>query len=208
MEIILIRHAQSKGNEANVVQGHIDTGLSELGNKQAKSLSTHFNPGDLNVIYSSDLDRAIQTAKPIADKLNLEIKIDSDLREADFGIWEKLTYEEVREKYPQEYNAWHTNYHIRPSWLESFKSHQNRIQKAIKKILSDNNTADRIAVFTHGGSIKTQVGYFNKLSGEELTQLKTANCSLTLLKFNSTMKYEDGKLIYYNKQVISETSIV
>lgn len=208
MEIILIRHAQSKGNEANVVQGHIDTGLSELGNKQAKLLSAHFNPGDLNAIYSSDLDRAIQTAKPIADKLNLEIKIDPDLREANFGIWEKLTYEEVRKKYPQEYNAWHTNYHIRPSWLESFKSHQKRIQKAIKKILSNDNTVNRIAVFTHGGSIKTQLGYFNKLSGEELTQLKTANCSFTLLKFNSTMKYEDGKLIYYNKQVISETSIV
>lgn len=208
MEIILIRHAQSKGNEENVVQGHIDTGLSELGYNQAEALSTYFNLGDLDAIYSSDLDRAIQTARPIADKLSLEIKIDPDLREADFGIWEKLTYEEVREKYPQEYNAWHTNYYIRPSWLESFKSHQKRIQKAIKKILSNNSTTNRIAVFTHGGSIKTQLGYFNKLSGEELTQLKTANCSFTLLKFNSTKNYKDGKLMYYNKHVINEISIV
>ena len=202
MEIILIRHAQSKGNETNTVQGQTDEGLSDLGKKQAKQLSEHFNIGDICAIYSSDLGRATETAEPLRDKLNLEIKTDPDLREAHFGIWEGLTYNGVKEKYSNEYSTWHKNYFIRPPWFESFELHQKRVRKAIEMILMNHNLTDKVAVFTHGGSIKTQVGYFKKLSGEELTQFTTSNCSLTLLKFNPTQKYENGKLIYYNKDVI------
>lgn len=200
MEIILIRHAQSKGNANGIVQGHLDNGLSELGHKQAKNLSDYLSRINLNAIYSSDLSRAIQTAEPTAKKLNLEIKTIQDLREAGFGTWEGLTYNDVKEKFPDEYNAWHKNYHIRPEWFESFESHHNRIRKAIESILSKHSLNEKIAVFTHGGSIKTQLGHFKKLSGEELTQYTTLNCSLTLLKFNSTKEYDNGNLIYYNKE--------
>ena len=202
MQLILIRHAQSKGNEANVVQGHADEGLSSLGEEQAKELSEHFQTGDIRAIYSSDLGRAIQTATPIAKKLNLEIKTDVDLREAHFGIWEGLTYNEVKEKYPKEYSEWHRDYHIRPSWFESFDSHHKRIKRAIEKILIEGSPDSKVGVFTHGGSIKTQIGYFKYLSGVELTQFTNSNCSLTLISFNPSVKYENGKLVYYNKDVI------
>ena len=202
MEIILIRHAQSKGNETGTVQGHTDHGLSELGKIQAEQLSEYFNLGDLSAIYSSDLGRAVQTAQPTSNKLKLNIEIDYDLREADFGIWENLTYNAVKEKYPSEYVAWHSNYYIRPIWFESFESHQSRMKKAIQRILIKHDLNEKVAVFTHGGSIKTQLGYFKKLSGEELTQFITLNCSLTLIKFNPSKNYETGKLIYYNKEVI------
>ena len=205
MELILIRHAQSKGNESSIVQGQTDNGLSELGKEQAKQLTEYFNPGNLNAIYSSDLTRAMQTAKPTAEKLKLDIKTDPDLREAEFGIWEGLTYNGVKEKFQEEYNAWHKNYFIRPSWFESFESHLKRIKRAIEKILQHHNLNDRVAVFTHGGSIKTQIGHYKKLTGEELTQFSNANCSLTLIKYNPSKNYEDGKLVYYNKEVIKIT---
>ena len=102
MKIILIRHAQSKGNEAGVVQGQTDEGLSELGKTQAKLFATYLE-GEFSAIYSSDLERAIQTAEPIAKKLNLQITTDSNLREAHFGIWEGLTYEEVKTKYQEQF---------------------------------------------------------------------------------------------------------
>lgn len=204
MQLILIRHAQSKGNEANIVQGQTDEGLSSLGKGQAKELSEYFKPGDITAIYSSDLGRALQTAMLTAEKLNLEIKTDTDLREAHFGIWEGLTYLEVKEKYKKEYSDWHQNYYIRPPWFESFESHQQRIKRALEKILLENSYDSKIVVFTHGGSIKTQLGHFKKLSGGELTQFTTLNCSLTLINFNPTTKYENGKLIYYNKEVIEK----
>lgn len=199
MEILLIRHAQSNGNAKNIVQGHSCEGLSDLGKEQAKKLSSKFNTGDLDSIYSSDTKRAIQTAEPTADKLNLKINTEQDLREAGFGIWEGLTYDEVKERYPIEDNAWHKNYYIRPDWFESFDSHQLRVRSVIEKILTSHRADDKIAVFTHGGSIKTQIGYFNKLSGEDLSKISLANCSLTLLKFNPTTNYTEGKVIYYNK---------
>ena len=202
MQILLIRHAQSKGNEANTVQGHSDQGLSELGKNQAKKLSEYFNEGDLNAIYSSDSARAFQTATQTADKLKIQIQTNEDLREAAFGIWEGMTYKEVKEKYLDEYTAWHKNYFIRPSWFESFELHQKRIIKAIENILKKHNLHDKVAVFTHGGSIKTQIGFFNKLTGEELANFSLNNCSLTLINFNPSKNYEDGKLVYYNKEVI------
>lgn len=206
MQIILIRHAQSKGNENNTVQGHSDEGLSELGKKQAVKLRDYFKPGDLSAIYSSNSGRASETAIPTAHKLNIEIKKDSNLREANFGIWEGLTYNEVKEKYPKEYLAWHKNYYVRPPWFESFDSHQKRVRTALQKILASHSKNSTIAVFTHGGSIKTQIGFFKKLSGEELTEFTNLNCSLTLLKFNPTIEYEKGELIYYNKDVINVAS--
>ena len=204
MEIFLIRHAQSKGNETNTVQGQTDTGLSELGKIQARKLAEFFTSNDINTVYSSDLTRALETAEPLVQKLNTKIILDPDLREADFGIWEGMTYEEVKEKYPNEYSAWHKDYYVRPHWFESFESHQRRTRQAIERILNKYNLNDRIAMFTHGGNIKTQVGYFQKLTGEELTQFTTNNCSLTLIKLNPIRKYEEGKLVYYNKDVISK----
>ncbi len=203
MEIILIRHGQSKGNMTNIVQGQTDEGLSELGKKQAKELSDNFKIDNLKAIYSSDLGRAIQTAEPLAEKSGLEIVKIKDLREADFGLWEGLTYDEVKERYLKEYTDWHKNYYIRPPWFESFESHFKRIRRAIESILKLHDLTDTVAVFTHGGSIKTQIGFFNKLNGEELTQFNNLNCSMTLIKFNPSKIYEHGKLIYYNKNVIT-----
>lgn len=202
MEIILIRHGESIGNKNNIVQGHDDYGLSELGLIQAHKLAEYFNNDNIDAIYSSDLDRAMQTAAPTAKKTGIKIQTNSDLREAHFGIWEGMTFNQVKETYPKEHSTWHKNYLIRPKWFESFESHLNRTKKAIEKILKSQNYNDRVLVFTHGGTIKTQIGYFNKLSGEELADFRTYNCSLTCIKFNPTTLYEKGKLIYYNKIVI------
>lgn len=203
MELLLIRHGQSKGNANDIVQGHLDEGLSGLGLEQAAKLSNYFNTGDLTAIYSSDLGRAKQTAEPTSKKLGLKINLDPDLREAGFGIWEGMTFAEVKEKYKDEYSKWHENYYVRPSWFEGFDIHQNRVKKALERILASHKENERIAVFCHGGSIKTQVGFFKKLDGIELTKISISNCSLTCITFNSSTKYEDGKLTYHSKDVIS-----
>ena len=203
MQIILIRHAQSMGNATDTIQGQSDNGLSDLGKEQAKKLINYFNQNDFDAIYSSDLGRAIQTAEPTANKLNLPINLDPDFREAHFGIWEGMTYSEVTKKYPKEYTEWTNNYFIRPPWFESFQAHQDRVKRAIEKILGNHKPNDKIAVFTHGGSLKTQIGFFRNMSGEELANFLNKNCSLMLLEFNSSNCYKKGKLIYYNKDVIN-----
>ena len=202
MEIFLIRHAQSKGNKESIVQGHLDNGLADLGKEQARQLAKCFDK-NINAIYSSDLGRAVETATPLAEKLNLKIDLDPDLREANFGIWEGLTYNDIKERFPSEYNAWHKNYHVRPPWFESFESHFVRIKSAIAKILTLHNLNDRIVVFTHGGSIKTQIGHFKKMHGEDLTTFTNTNCSLALIKFNPLKSYEHGEMVYYNKDIIN-----
>ena len=206
MEIILIRHGQSKGNEQNIVQGQLDEGLSELGLAQAEELSNHLS--DLNAIYSSDTGRAIQTAKPTAKKLGLEINSDKDLREAYFGVWEGMTYDEVKEKYSSEYKAWNENYYDRPSWFEAFETHQNRVRKALERVLSNHKTNEKIAVFSHGGSIKTQVGFFKKLNGTELSKIRISNCSLTLISFKLHKEYKNGDLTYFSKDVVKNKAQV
>lgn len=202
MQIILIRHAESKANKQNIVQGQTDRGLSEDGEKQSHKLSEALANYNISAVYSSDLGRAIQTAMPTASKLKVDIQTDPDLREADFGIWEGMTYEEVKEKYPTEYNAWLKNYFVRPHWFESYDLHLHRTRSAIERIIGKHTSNDVISVFTHGGNIKTQLGYFGNLSGKELADIRTKNCSLTAIDFNSSLNYKDGKLVYFNKEVI------
>lgn len=204
MEIFLIRHGQSLGNASGTVQGHSCQGLSPLGFNQSEALSETLKDLEISSIYSSDIGRALQTAKPTIDKLGLEVKIDPDLREAEFGIWEGMTYQGVKEKFPKEYNAWYEDYFIRPHWFESYNSHFNRIKSAIEKILSAEKSNSKVLVFTHGGSIKTQLGFFKKFSGKELVEFRTKNCSLTLLKFEDSNLYDAGEMIYFNKQVLDD----
>lgn len=203
MEIILIRHGESKGNKDQIVQGQTDEGLSELGHLQAEKLSEYLATLNVGGIYSSDLGRAEQTAMPTAKKLSLPVKRDPNLREAHFGIWEGLTFNEVKKTYWAEYNAWHEDYFVRPDWFESYETHHLRVKYAIETILKAHNKNDTVLVFTHGGSIKTQIGYFQKMNGKDLANFGSANCSLACLKFNPSTDYEKGKMIYYNKTVIN-----
>ena len=89
----LVRHGQSLGNLTNTFLGHTDLDLSDLGYSQAKSVCQYLSDRQIDVIYSSDLLRAYNTAKPLSRLLNKEINKSYNLREIYAGEWEGKTFD-------------------------------------------------------------------------------------------------------------------
>ena len=105
-EIILVRHGETDWNVSEVFRGRIDVELNETGLKQAELLAEYLNRGKVEAVYSSPLRRASKTAEIIATKSGIEVKITPGLIDFDFGEWQGLSHQEVKNKYKELYIQW------------------------------------------------------------------------------------------------------
>ncbi|RKD28051.1 histidine phosphatase family protein [Caminicella sporogenes] len=156
-KIYLVRHGETLWNYMSKTQGCKNILLSKKGIFQAKAVANRLSSFDEKYIkiYSSDLDRCLITAKYISQKINKEIEVLKDLREMNFGSWEGLTSEEIKQNYLSEYNIWRNTPHIAniPNG-ENLKSVQKRCLKAIYKIC-DEFEEGSVIIVSHGVAIKT-----------------------------------------------------
>lgn len=105
-EILFIRHGETAWNAMRRLQGHSDVPLNAEGTRQAKALAASLQNEKLHAIISSDLQRAVQTAGEIARLQGISTRLDSDLRERNFGGFEGKLYSELPELYPDAYREW------------------------------------------------------------------------------------------------------
>jgi len=103
--IILARHGETEWNVAEVFRGRIDIELNETGMKQAELLAEYLSNVEIDAIYSSPLKRALKTAKVIASYHKLNVEIVPGLIDFDYGKWQGLTHQEVKDKYKELYTA-------------------------------------------------------------------------------------------------------
>ena len=95
MKLILVRHGQSENNLARMSEGN--SCLSELGREQVGRVAEVLRDEKIDIIYSSDLVRARETAEAICERLGKEIVFDSRLREQSYGVFEGKSWDEVIE---------------------------------------------------------------------------------------------------------------
>jgi broad specificity phosphatase PhoE len=106
LNLILIRHGETEWNRTGRCQGVADIDLNDTGKKQIEELAHSLKDAEISAVYSSDLLRALRTAKEIASRHNLDVNIDKDLREMDQGDLEGLLFEEIRERYADVLKEW------------------------------------------------------------------------------------------------------
>jgi len=94
--LLLVRHGETNWNAERRWQGHADVPLNDRGRKQARTLAEQLAGERIDVIYTSDLSRARDTADAVGARLGVEVVVDPDLREIDAGAIEGLTAEEAR----------------------------------------------------------------------------------------------------------------
>ncbi len=111
-EIILVRHGETEWNVGEVFRGRIDIELNETGVKQAELLAKYLSEVKIEAIYSSPLKRALRTAELIARPHKLKVQIDQGLVDLDFGKWQGLPHQEVKDKYKELYAKWVENPHL------------------------------------------------------------------------------------------------
>ena len=105
-EIILARHGETQWNVEEVFRGRIDIELNENGIKQAELLAEYLSNLKIDDIYSSPLKRALKTGEVIASHHELEVKIAPGLIDFDYGKWQGLSHQEVKDKYTELYAEW------------------------------------------------------------------------------------------------------
>jgi probable phosphoglycerate mutase len=149
--LCIVRHGETAWNAEHRVQGQLDVPLNAIGQAQAQAAAKVLSGERFDAVYSSDLSRARQTAAPAAKLLSMEIAVDQALRERHYGIFERLTYAEVKTRYPEDYarfEARDPEYAFRTG--ESLKDFSARSISVITKIVNQNKDRS-ILVFTHGG---------------------------------------------------------
>ena len=104
--ILLIRHAETDWNRQARLQGHTDIPLNETGLAQASRLGAALAGEALDAVYSSDLQRALQTAQAVADATGAPLVPEPGLRERGFGVFEGLAQAELESRWPVELRRW------------------------------------------------------------------------------------------------------
>jgi len=105
-EIILARHGETKWNVQEIFRGRIDIALNETGRKQAELLAEYLRHLKIEAIYSSPLKRALKTAEVIASHHKLAVEITPGLIDFNYGKWQGLPHQEVKDKYNELYAEW------------------------------------------------------------------------------------------------------
>jgi broad specificity phosphatase PhoE len=146
---LLVRHGEADWNVERRVQGHSDRPLTQVGVAQARALAEQLADEPIDAVYSSDLARAHDTARLIADAHGLQVETLPELRERDFGTWEGLTDDEVFIRFPQARTG---------SWgdAETKEELEARIRDAMGRIAS-RHPEGRVLVVTHGGPLRVLI---------------------------------------------------
>ena len=150
-KLCIVRHGETAWNAEHRVQGQLDVPLNAIGQAQALAASRVLAREAFDVIYSSDLSRARQTAQPTASLLSMKVLVEKDLRERHYGIFERLTYAEVKVRYPEDYarfEARDPDYAFRTG--ESLRDFSERSIAIVTRI-ANAHPQKNILVFTHGG---------------------------------------------------------
>ncbi len=158
-DVLIIRHGQTEWNRLKRLQGHSDIPLNEKGRLQALTLADILCNEPLDAIFSSDLQRAFQTAHEIAKRHRLPVYADPSFRERCYGICEGMTDGEIRDAYPESYKAWYAADpdHFFPDGerkTESPRQFHYRALNAIREVAL-RYSGKKIAIVTHFGVIET-----------------------------------------------------
>lgn len=185
MRLIVVRHGETEWNAQKRTQGTTDTKLTAHGEQQAKLLSHRILKMQVDKIVSSPLQRALETAKIIAQTNHQPITIDHDLIEIRFGEWEGLTFDEIGELYPHEFSVWSKTPHLSMiPQAESVSEVIFRVDSFLAR-MQLNYKDETVAAVTHSLPSKLIVARSIGLSIGNIHSLRIDNASLTVIDFYS-----------------------
>ena len=178
--IIAVRHGETEWNVEGRWQGHFNSPLTDKGKWQAEALAKRLKAIDFNHLYSSDLGRAVETAKPIAALKGMEIKFEKRLREKALGIFEGMTREEMNLNYPEEYDLYLEN---NPDYSapegESSRQRFNRNIAALDEIALKHK-GETVLIVIHGGVLDSIIRYVLNIPLDEPRRFSMKNASISV----------------------------
>lgn len=182
--LLVIRHGETAWNTESRIQGHIDIPLNEKGRWQAERLAHALADEHIHAIYSSDLQRARDTAEAIASGNGLDVMLDMQLRERHFGRFEGMTQDEIAAVWPEEARRWRDrDPSYGPEGGEVLTRFYERSVAALTR-LALRHPGQQIAVVAHGGVLDCFYRAANGVTLEQPRGWKITNASINRLLFN------------------------
>ena len=180
--IFLIRHGETPLTPMKKFSGDgpLNPQLTEEGLVQAGLVAAAVADLKPEIISASPLNRTRQTAEAVSRATGLPINFDETWIECSFGIWDGLSIEEVKERYPADYQAWVSTTDFAPPEGESYEEVSIRIDAAMEAIVSA-YPGQRVAVVTHNGTIKTAAKLAVGAPPESIFHIDVSPCSITTI---------------------------
>jgi probable phosphoglycerate mutase len=176
--VLLIRHGETVWNGEGRIQGHLDSALSAAGRAQARALGERLAEEGIDVLASSDLGRALTTAAAIAAATDLEVVVDSRLRERGFGALEGMTWPEIAGAFPEDYaHLSRRDPAHRPPGGESAIEFRDRVFACVTE-LAQSAPGARLAIVVHGGVLSMFYRHARGLGLDAPRDYTLANASI------------------------------
>ena len=185
--LLLLRHGQTELSVNRRYSGRGNPPLTDTGRRQADAAARFLaQRGGIAAVISSPLQRCRDTADAAARLLRLDVAVDEDLTETDFGAWEGLTFAEAAERDPDLHRRWLKDTSTQPPGGESFDAVQQRVQAARDRIVAD-HAGTTVLVVSHVTPIKTVLRLALDAGPGLLYRLHLDLASLSIAEF-----YGDG----------------
>lgn len=185
--VVIWRHGRTEWNLAKRFQGSTDVPLDDVGRAQAARSARMLATLDPDLIVSSDLSRARETAEVLARLADCEVVIDPGLRETHAGAWEGLTNVEIQAQFPEEWAAWRRGEPIRRGGGGELDTEvAARVLAAIERTLEKVPPDGTLVVISHGGAGRLAIASLLGLPREHWSALGAlSNCSWSVLGENT-----------------------
>lgn len=185
--MLLLRHGQTALSVQRRYSGRGNPELTAVGRGQADAAAHYLAArGGISAVISSPLQRSYDTATAAAKLLGLDVAVDEDLTETDFGAWEGLTFTEAAQRDPELHGRWLRDTSVTPPGGESFDAVARRVRRARNRIIAERGGAT-VLVVSHVTPIKTVLRMALDAGPSILYRLHLDLASLSIAEF-----YADG----------------
>jgi len=185
--VYLMRHGEVVNGGEKRYNGHIDVDITQKGVEQMHRLAGLLDGKSLAAVYSSDLIRSVKGAQIISRRVGIPPTPLRELRERSVGKWEGLTVEEIKERYPEEYDLWRTDLlNYRPPDGECLLDVKDRILPVFKGLV-DSHRGQEIGMLLHGGVNRVILADAFGMDMMNLFRIDQSYGALNIIDY-----YEDG----------------
>jgi broad specificity phosphatase PhoE/ribonuclease HI len=181
--LLLLRHGQTELSVQRRYSGRGNPELTDTGRRQAADAARYLAAkGGISAVISSPLQRAYDTATAAAEALGLDVTVDDDLTETDFGQWEGLTFAEAAEAHPEVHRRWLRDTSLPAPGGESFDDVAVRVERVRDRIVADHGPST-VLVVSHVTPIKMLLRMALGAGNSVLYRLHLDLASLSIAEF-------------------------
>ncbi len=180
--LVLIRHGETNWNREGRYQGQADPPLNERGRAQARALIEPLRRLGLDLLYSSTLRRAWETAQILAQGLGIPVIPEPRLKEIHQGAWQGMLVTEIQKRYPDLFRAWQERpWDVRPPGGETLAQVQQRVYQAVDDIVA-RHRGQTVGLVTHRLPIALLLIRYQGLDPQRVRQVPIANAQWHLIE--------------------------